>query len=126
MIHVIAACFCAGQNWYVGRRVHSSGMCLGCTRNMAASRALVHLHITGPSLHLVILCCRVLVSPHREHVIVGTWLIAAKSSCVCMMSERPAVCKVFHTLCQDISGYLWMIRIFLVSATSVSIVSNTL
>jgi hypothetical protein len=33
MIHVIAACFCAGQSWYVGRSIQSSFMCLGCCKS---------------------------------------------------------------------------------------------
>jgi hypothetical protein len=135
---VIAACFCAGQNSYVGRMFHSSGRCVGCTRNMAAILALVQLHVTGPASHLVILCCRVSFTPHREHVMLETRLISANRSCVGKMSciaayhvdfivsERPALCRILHTFCQGISGFLRMIRILLVSATSVVIVSNTL
>lgn len=136
MIHVVAACFCAGQSWYVCRRVHPSLMCLWCTRIVAASRALFQFHITGPSVQLAILCCRVSGSPQLVHVTVGTRLIAANRSCVGMMScmvayhvgfivsEMPAVSNVFHTHCQGITGHFLVILISSVPAGAESIFSK--
>ena len=137
MIHITAACFCAGQYWKSGYSVHSSNMYVGWTRRNAAILALVQFHMTGPPPHRVILCSNVSVVRQREHDFCGTrWMAANRKlvgiiSCIAVyhvdfiVSGSSAAVTFFHTCCHGSLGYSQMIRISPVPVAIFAIVSNT-
>ena len=92
------------------------------TRRRAAVLALVQFHITGPSLHSVILCFRESFFLQRMQEFVSTRLMASNRSLVgiipciaayhvdLIMLDTPAACNFVYTCAYGILGYFWVIH----------------